>query len=438
MKNTYKVIFHINRGRMETKVNGRWAYPDRRWERYFPLPKSNEEWEVKIAGENPAKTVFFLLPIRFVSTYEQRCAAQLEENRRHIAEKIARLVGEDWEEVNNHLDGGKIELILNENMGTVFAKLSLDHGGFYNLEYYPREEMAKDEYIKSLQRLIDASRANALEHAREVKYWEGLISELPPAQFDNVELIADSYKVHVSTDTDWGLHEADSGYTIRVYPIVNVEAVGYNAAYNEAIKVACDELHYRLDPIAAAEDGDPKAVYVVEYASRVVMPWLFKRTVVRLSDEQVREIDLAYHDREFRDSGFETEWTMYIRRQRIAVDKMKIFRHSFFCYKCEERLEFNLNENGVYRSTCNKCGTLYAFRLCKEGDKIQLGSGHEYFYIEPRIAKQGDLEWFTEQAATPLTSHQARILTTDLDMTGKDLREILRSVGLTEEEVAAE
>ncbi len=306
-----KTIFYINRGRIETRIEGRRAYPDRRWERTHPLPKDGEEWEIRVAGENPAKTVYFLMPVRLISSAEQREAARLAENRAAIRAEIARVVGEDWQEINEYLEGGRIEVRTNENLGSTGFSLRLDHGGFYDLMYYPREGKSVEEYTANLQTMINASRSTSLEQARRVAYWDERISELPKCEFNKRAIMATGYKVHVSYDCDWGLHEADDGYTITVYPIVDgVGLLDWDAAYKEAVKVACDELRYYRDPFTAAEEDDHKAVYVLEYARRVVAPWMFEKVTVSLTEEQIREIDREYRDRDF---GFETSWVFYVK-----------------------------------------------------------------------------------------------------------------------------
>lgn len=58
------VVFEKGRGeRPITRVDGKVAFPDRRWTASAP-PQTDEAWEVEISGENPQKTVVFLRPIR--------------------------------------------------------------------------------------------------------------------------------------------------------------------------------------------------------------------------------------------------------------------------------------------------------------------------------------------------------------------------------------
>jgi hypothetical protein len=58
------VVFEAARnGGVMAKLERRPAFPDRRWIQTHPIPKVGEWWDVSIAGENPAKTVWFLLPI---------------------------------------------------------------------------------------------------------------------------------------------------------------------------------------------------------------------------------------------------------------------------------------------------------------------------------------------------------------------------------------
>ena len=64
------------RGDAMTRIGGRVAFPDRRAWRGFPDPQVGDEWEVEIAGENPRGTVYFLRPIRRISTAAEREAKQ--------------------------------------------------------------------------------------------------------------------------------------------------------------------------------------------------------------------------------------------------------------------------------------------------------------------------------------------------------------------------
>jgi len=54
------------KGGVMARVGGKVAFPDRgRWDRQrFPPPRVGDRWLVKVTGENPAGTVYFLSPIK--------------------------------------------------------------------------------------------------------------------------------------------------------------------------------------------------------------------------------------------------------------------------------------------------------------------------------------------------------------------------------------
>ncbi len=60
------------RGDVMTRIGGRVAFPDRRAWRGFPAPQAGDEWEVEVVGENPRGTVYFLRPIRRLTTAAER------------------------------------------------------------------------------------------------------------------------------------------------------------------------------------------------------------------------------------------------------------------------------------------------------------------------------------------------------------------------------
>jgi len=76
-------------GGVMTKVDGRVAFPDRRLWRGCPQPQDGDIWEVEIAGENPRQTVYFLRPVRRVSTRaEQEQAAAEKRARERVKNRV--------------------------------------------------------------------------------------------------------------------------------------------------------------------------------------------------------------------------------------------------------------------------------------------------------------------------------------------------------------
>lgn len=88
MENRVRVTFAPAKGGgVMAKVWGRVAFPDRQWGRHAPPPQAGEEWEVTISGENPQKTVYFLLPVRCLLSAEEIAAKEAAEKA--TAEKAA-------------------------------------------------------------------------------------------------------------------------------------------------------------------------------------------------------------------------------------------------------------------------------------------------------------------------------------------------------------
>lgn len=124
---------------------------------------------------------------------------------------------------------------------------------------------------------------------------------------------ATAYEVRVMTDTDYGLHEADDGYTIKVTPICDGVIVGGVAVQDVTCRIAGQELGF-TDFVNAGElyefceDGDPKAIEVAEYADEVVRPRLYAWVRIELTPEQIDEIDEKYHDRDGEFATFIEGW----------------------------------------------------------------------------------------------------------------------------------
>lgn len=67
MEKTVQIVFKAAKnGGVIGWVGERPAFPDRRWTVTHPAPKVGEWWDVKVAGENTDKTVYFLMPVEKV------------------------------------------------------------------------------------------------------------------------------------------------------------------------------------------------------------------------------------------------------------------------------------------------------------------------------------------------------------------------------------
>jgi len=65
MEKTVQIVFKAAKnGGVIGWVGERPAFPDRRWTQTHPAPKVGEWWDMKVSGENPAKTVWFLSPVQ--------------------------------------------------------------------------------------------------------------------------------------------------------------------------------------------------------------------------------------------------------------------------------------------------------------------------------------------------------------------------------------
>lgn len=94
-----KVIFQSAReSGVMTRINGRVAFPDRRWTKTHPLPQPGDEWEITVSGENQKQTVYFLLPDCLISTEADRTKAYEASLRamseRYAAESAARIAAD--------------------------------------------------------------------------------------------------------------------------------------------------------------------------------------------------------------------------------------------------------------------------------------------------------------------------------------------------------
>jgi hypothetical protein len=68
-------------GGVRAVVNGRTAFPDRRWGTH--APQVGELWEVTVSGENPRGTVYFLMPVKRLASSED-----LRRQEREAQEKL--------------------------------------------------------------------------------------------------------------------------------------------------------------------------------------------------------------------------------------------------------------------------------------------------------------------------------------------------------------
>ena len=80
-----------------TKIEGRVAFPSKHahWD---PEPHDGDVWEAEIEGENPRKTVYFLRPVRLLSTRAEREREEREREKRKAREWIekVRVMEREW------------------------------------------------------------------------------------------------------------------------------------------------------------------------------------------------------------------------------------------------------------------------------------------------------------------------------------------------------
>lgn len=125
-------------GGVMTRIGGRVAFPDRRAWRGVPAPQPGDEWEVEVSGENPRGTVYFLRPVRRVSTEAERRARAQEERRRktlhNLSEALYRAVPGGW------LVAGRIQVWLDA------------HG--WRVEHFSPFDTPPDYMVRALRREV--------------------------------------------------------------------------------------------------------------------------------------------------------------------------------------------------------------------------------------------------------------------------------------------
>jgi len=326
----YKVTFVPARnGGVMARVVGKVAFPARFWS---PPPKEGEEWIVEIAGENPRGTVYFLRPVkRWEGTKEDARLCGWEEYRdlsrgvvsfKNPSDPMERIelpaTEEQWWQDYCYLRSHPNHLLLRRDeegkmVGTGWLRegeepltTDLEWWAWNHPDHVPVGPQPLVEEFRKLA--AEFTKRKEEEQARleerRRKFFEQKIKPLlTGAELEERVVEATHYRVEILEDCDWGLHKADPGYSIRVTPL-------YEGAVPNPFRHVEEEVAQKLFGISwldleeGAEDGIPE----YQEAFKLVKDWVASRYVrldVRLTPDQVKEIDEKYPDRDGRDPSGE-------------------------------------------------------------------------------------------------------------------------------------
>jgi len=318
-----KVRFRPARnGGVMTRVAGKVAFPARSWS---PPPKEGEEWIVEIAGENPRGTVYFLRPVkRWEGTKEDaRLCGWREERQLHrgiirfsrAGESIeVSATGEQWWEDYVYLRAHRDHVLIRRDeagkvVGTGWVRegvepltTKVEWWAWNHPDYQPigARDLVEEFYriVELLQKKKKEEEAEFEERRR--RFFEEEVKPLLTGSVLEERVVeATHYRVEILEDRDWGLHKADPGYSVRVTPL-------YEGAVSNPFRHVEEEVAQKLFGITGldlqegAEDGIPE----YQEAYKLVDDWIASRYVrltVRLTPEQIKEIDRKYSDRDRRD-----------------------------------------------------------------------------------------------------------------------------------------
>ncbi len=367
------VIVRFFRGQkgIIARVHGRVALPGREW-RDRP-PRDGEEWGVEITGENPPRTVWFLRPV--ASPEALRAAA-----RWAAAKEFALREGLYLPEIIDALAASEapFEKVVNDIVDNLLAKTRAEADSALAplgltaedvIRYRPRTcvvdtihdlrkyaRLARDPRVQEVLRAIGASLEkldfaglrldlgqspediiNAWRVNQELSQQEEqareralrLAARVRQKVCECIEMETSDVEVRVITDEDWGLHEADPGFSVHVTPRLPqfIWASRQFGTLGSDIGLISRLVGVTLDPHEAAEleededtageEGLGKAIYRLAEAIR---PWRWIRVRVRPAPEVVEEIRRRYPGA---DDIVVDEITGYVRAigGRIPVDR---------------------------------------------------------------------------------------------------------------------
>lgn len=305
------IVFSSARdGGVMTKIDGRAAFPDRRWTKTHPLPNPGEEWEVTVAGENPKGTVYFLLPVRLISTEAGRQeAAKLRKAAEYFLDESGYRAIVPAHAVN----GMMTEKDLRVHCERVFADLRASYDAEFGVGAFDEDakifrlhrtqklpgldlaeiwQIHKDSVFAvqlakkySLRRPTwlngvsladrtlsisggDADKACARleeflkgeeEYLRQerdaIERMKKFLSRVPRREMETRVVYTQTYITKAHSDSDWGLHEADPGYMVEVVPTTTIQLWA-----NDIIRVDYDKVvaivGMRYDPHDAEEGAE--------------------------------------------------------------------------------------------------------------------------------------------------------------------------------------
>lgn len=291
-------------GGVMAKINGRVAFPDRRW---MPPPEEGDEWEVEVAGENPAKTVYFLTPVRKIDREEER--RQREEDKIIKAkEEYDCLFGKGKFEHDSSScqgDQGWLAYMYNTYKGEIISikreMPELEWGDVLGVirimtmtGYRP-----KDAWEVLQQRRADNRRWRE-EKAGKIERIRRLTTSVKQKDIEVEEIEVNEVEVKFHFDEDWGMHKADPGYSVTTSPIM--PNLDYKAphAFTSEIPLCrrlgfVDEGTTSLDLEEACEDGDELSL-ALDRLAMAILPWRWKLVKIRIPDKTKNSIREKYPD----------------------------------------------------------------------------------------------------------------------------------------------
>jgi hypothetical protein len=271
-----------NNGKTIARIDGKISFPQRGGLR----PDPGERWKVEIAGQNPKGTVNFLKCIAPLNPSLQRC------RELGLKEKL------EW---STTIPDCYIRFLNAE--GQIIASFSVSD--------YPEEY---PEQVQQLKEMKKAAEHKAWEKtARIEKEAEAILARKTGAELETRVVTATSYKVEVIEDEDWGLHKADSGYSIRVTPV-------YEGAVENPFRTVLEQVYhdYYGEPCSWAniEDGaEDEAMMEINGPCRalVELSWDkvyqdYYQLTVQLTEEQIQEIQEKYFRRENKEFTTTAKW----------------------------------------------------------------------------------------------------------------------------------
>ena len=342
-------------GGVMTKVDGRVAFPDRRLWRGRPQPQDGDIWEVEIAGENPRQTVYFLRPVRRVSTRAEREAEErawgVYQNWKRAQRGRWMIVGRD-EGVKIAARGGEAALNAEYTRRVDEARRVYDRlfgDGEWDAAIAKRvsgdrpqaEAVAQGDMFKLVERvlhysdLIDAGRIYAREmrerfapghvfalaRAQECGQFDGdpvafaqrvraetramhdagerimararaFLARIPRREMEHRTIEVDDFTVRISADSDWGLHEADPGFSVVINPVIPdlvYTAYGPVVSDHRLISGIVGDEYDPHDVGEGAEDEYERGVVeecrLILQVADAIAPYRWVRVRVVLSDE---------------------------------------------------------------------------------------------------------------------------------------------------------